>query len=68
MVPRLTAMAEQAAAFPLAGRIVPEYERPDLRERIVENYRLIYRLKHDVVEVAAVIPGSRQLGRLRRDF
>jgi plasmid stabilization system protein ParE len=28
--------------FPKAGRIVPEYKNENLRERIYQNYRIIY--------------------------
>ncbi len=47
--------------FPFAGRIVPEFENPALRERFVYSYRIIYRIDRDVVTVAAVIHGRRML-------
>ena len=31
--------------FPLAGRIVPEFSNIGLREFILKNYRIIYRIK-----------------------
>jgi plasmid stabilization system protein ParE len=39
------------AAFTLAnlpgrGRMVPEFQRPELREIIVQSYRVIYRISH----------------------
>ena len=30
--------------FPKAGRIVPEYGDENLREKIYENYRIVYRV------------------------
>ncbi|MEI7732003.1 MAG: type II toxin-antitoxin system RelE/ParE family toxin [Verrucomicrobiota bacterium] len=33
--------------FPERGRVVPEFQRPDLREIMVRSYRLIYRLNHE---------------------
>jgi toxin ParE1/3/4 len=33
------------ARFPRAGRMVPEYDDENLRELIVYNYRVIYRLQ-----------------------
>ena len=47
--------------FPLAGRIVPEFENPALRERFVYSYRIIYRVEENVVTIAAVIHGKRML-------
>jgi toxin ParE1/3/4 len=47
--------------FPLAGRIVPEFEDETLRERFVYSYRIIYRIDGQTVTVAAVIHGKRLL-------
>jgi len=57
----LAAMAEQAAAMPLAGRQVPEYGRDDVRELIKRGYRVIYRVSDDRVEIVTVRDGHRQL-------
>ena len=55
---------ESIALLPEAGRIIPEYNDSKLRERICGNYRIVYRLKNDTVEIAAVCHGSRLLERL----
>lgn len=47
--------------FALAGRIVPEFQDPALRERFVYNYRIIYRVQAQIVTIAAVIHGARML-------
>ncbi|NLW49062.1 MAG: type II toxin-antitoxin system RelE/ParE family toxin [Firmicutes bacterium] len=47
--------------FPLSGRIVPEYHNPNLREKIFDNYRIVYRIKEDVLEIVAICHGSRLL-------
>lgn len=52
---------EKLSEFPLAGRVVPEYGREDLREFIFENYRIVYRLRGDLFEIAAVVHGANQL-------
>jgi plasmid stabilization system protein ParE len=57
----LAAMAEQAAAMPLAGRQVPEYGRDDVREVIKRGYRVIYRVSDDRVEIVTVRDGHRRL-------
>ena len=41
MVDRLTRRSEQIATFPESGRMVPEYEAPDVREVIESPYRII---------------------------
>lgn len=42
---RVNAIVKVIPQFPEAGRIVPEYGNENLRERLYENYRIIYRLK-----------------------
>jgi toxin ParE1/3/4 len=60
-VQSIVAKVEKLSEFPLSGRVVPEYGREDLREFIFENYRIVYRVRGDLIEVAAVIHGARQL-------
>jgi len=48
IVDRLTRRSIQIAAFPNSGRMVPEYDRKEIREVIEGRYRIIY-----LVEVAA---------------
>ncbi len=47
--------------FPLSGRIVPEYNNIHIREIIFKKYRLIYRIKSDVVQILNVFHGSKTL-------
>lgn len=49
------------AQFPRSGRKVPEFNGEDLREVFVYSYRVIYRIKPDRIEVAAVVHGKRML-------
>ena len=60
MVDRLFDRSEQLAEFPQSGRMVPEFERPDLRELIEGPYRIIYLVTAETIEVLAVVHG-RQL-------
>jgi len=57
----IVAHVEKLREFPLSGRVVPEYGREELREFIFGNYRIVYRVRGDLLEVAAVVHGSRQL-------
>ena len=61
MIDRLTRRSEQIAAFPRSGRMVPEYEAPDLREVIERPYRIIYRIKTDQIDILAVVHGAQLL-------
>ena len=60
-VERIISIEEQLATFPESGRAVPEYESTDIRELIIGRYRVIYRLKVDIIEIITVIHGSRLL-------
>jgi toxin ParE1/3/4 len=58
---RIVDAVEDLVEFPEMGRVVPEYNSPSLRERIVGNYRIVYRLHSDAVQVVVVTHGSRLL-------
>lgn len=61
MVDRITSRSKQIGLFPESAQIVPEYERPNIREVIEGPYRVIYRTESNRVVVLAVIHGSRLL-------
>jgi toxin ParE1/3/4 len=58
---RAFAATDRLAMFSSSGRIVPEFERADVREVIFGNYRIMYQVLPDVVEVVAFVHGSRAL-------
>ena len=45
--------------FPLIGRIVPESENENIRERFIYSYRLVYQIKKQQILIVAVIHGRR---------
>ena len=59
VIQRLIEAVDQLASFPTSGRVVPEAERPELREIIVGAHRVIYRYRHEAVEVITIFRGSR---------
>ena len=61
MVSKLIETAESIPDYPQLGRAVPELGDPNIRERLVHKYRLIYRLEESRAVIAAVIHG-------RQDF
>ncbi len=52
---------DSLAEFPESGRKVPEYDLEDFRELIEGNYRIIYRVRDDVVEIETVFESHRLL-------
>jgi toxin ParE1/3/4 len=53
---------DRLGIFPESGRIVPEYELDDVREIIFGDYRIMYHLLVDEVEVIAFVHGARKIG------
>ncbi len=61
VVSRIISLAETIPDHPQLGRVVPELNDPDFRERFVHKYRVIYRIEPDRILIAAEIHGSRLL-------
>jgi toxin ParE1/3/4 len=51
--------AEQAADVPRAGRVVPEFEREEIREILFKGYRIVYFLGSSEIFIMAVFEGHR---------
>ncbi len=60
-VDRLVQAAERLADAPRSGRVVPEFQRENLREIILKNYRIVYLLERDRVTILRVVHGAREL-------
>jgi toxin ParE1/3/4 len=56
--------AEKLTDFPEIGRIVPEYQQNDIREILVQSYRVIYQLEQNQILILTVIHGRRELTKL----
>ncbi|MGV8083565.1 MAG: type II toxin-antitoxin system RelE/ParE family toxin [Coriobacteriia bacterium] len=54
-------VAGSLSAFPGMGRMTPEAERPELREALVDPYRLIYRYDSDQIVVLGVFHIRQQI-------
>lgn len=59
VIERIIVAVERLTSFPESGRVVPERNEPKIREIIVKPYRVVYRLKPGLVEIAAVFRASR---------
>lgn len=58
---RILKIIELLPEFPKSGRMVPEYQDENIREKIFGNYRIVYRLKNDLIEIAAICHGAKPL-------
>jgi addiction module RelE/StbE family toxin len=61
VVARIIKSTRTLRRFPFSGRVVPEFDDENLRERFVYSYRIIYRIEQHTVTIAAVAHGRRML-------
>ena len=61
LVKQIYEMVTYLENFPKFGRKVPEYNDPNLREILYKNYRIIYLIKENHLEILSIIHGSRNL-------
>jgi len=59
-IQKLLAAAEQAAGSPLAGRVVPEKKRRDIREVFVRTYRIVYLMRETRIDILTVFEGHHE--------
>ena len=45
---RLITEGEQTGSLPFAGRVVPEFDEPTIRERVHRSYRIVYRVNESL--------------------
>ena len=65
VVERIIQGVERLTAFPESGRVVPERNDSQLREVIVRPYRVVYRVRTGVIEIATVFRASRMFPELK---
>jgi plasmid stabilization system protein ParE len=61
LVVEVIAAVEQLVQFPESGRIVPEFDTPQLRELVRPPFRIVYRLDGDRVRIVRVWRSERLL-------
>ncbi len=54
-------IVDRLSDFPKSGRIVPELNDPIIREIILGNYRIVYRLRKETAEILTVYHGAKLL-------
>ena len=47
--------------LPDIGRKVPEADNPNIRELLIQKYRIVYRIHKDIVQILAVVHGYSDL-------
>jgi plasmid stabilization system protein ParE len=52
---------ERLEDFPRSGRVVPEIEQDNIREIILNRYRIVYRLSENEVKILTVFHSSKLL-------
>ncbi len=67
VVQKIIGVTRHLSNFPFSGRIVPEFDDDNIREKFVYSYRVIYRIQGDTLTIAAVIHGKRLLETLDAD-
>ncbi|MBU1299844.1 MAG: type II toxin-antitoxin system RelE/ParE family toxin [Bacteroidetes bacterium] len=62
-VDKLISLAETLADNPQKGRVVPELSIENIRELLHKNYRIVYLLKKNSIEILTVFEGHQLLKR-----
>lgn len=60
-IDKLIFLAESLSVNPKKGRIVPELSITQIREILYKNYRIVYLLKKNSIEILTVFEGHRLL-------
>ena len=61
LVAQLVLSVEKLLRFPRLGRVVPEAQDENIRQLVHQNYRIIYRIAGERVEILTIVHGSRDL-------
>lgn len=61
VVQRLFEATERLESFPRSGRVVPELRREEMREIVLGDYRIVYRLDSETPIILTVFRSSRLL-------
>ena len=60
-IEKLIIRIDQLETFPNSGKIVPEFDLETLRELIEGNYRVIYKINPDHIDIVRIHHTARQL-------
>ncbi|MDA3811473.1 MAG: type II toxin-antitoxin system RelE/ParE family toxin [Spirochaetaceae bacterium] len=60
-IERILNCEHDIADYPKSGRAVPEYSDDLIREIIIDNYRVIYRIESEHINILTVFHGAQLL-------
>ncbi len=58
---KIISLVEELALFPEKGRVVPEFSVEQIREIIYKNYRIVYLVKKNSIEVLTIFESHKLL-------
>ena len=61
MAERILAATDRLSDFPLSGREVPELDDISIRELVISSFRVIYRVRAESADIAAIVHGARRI-------
>ncbi len=67
VVEQILAVIDQLGDFPGLGQRVPELEDVSIRQVIASRYRIVYRVREQAVDIAAIVDGARDVARFLSD-
>lgn len=62
-IDKIIASVEKIGLFPEIGRVVPEFDRDELREIFFHKYRIVYRINKDVATIVAIVHGAMDISK-----
>ena len=68
VVSKILAVSRNISDQPMIGRIVPEIDEKEIRERFVYSYRLVYSIQNSTITIVAIIHGKRLLENVSERF
>jgi len=68
VVSKILAVSRKISEQPMIGRIVPEIDEKEIRERFVYSYRLVYSIQNSTITIVAIIHGKRLLENVSERF
>lgn len=60
-VARIIEIIETVPEFPLRGRAVPEAENENIREILFRDYRIMYRIQSEKIQLLTILHGSQDI-------
>ncbi|MBK7979578.1 MAG: type II toxin-antitoxin system RelE/ParE family toxin [Ignavibacteriae bacterium] len=61
LIDKLISLVEDLVEFPEKGRVVPELSISHIREILYKNYRVVYLIKKNTIDILTVFEGHKLL-------